>query len=129
MRLTQSKFLEALEGTRGNMTVIAEKLQMSREYLYEYLNKHPNLKPKFESEKWKRQEIAEAMLDKKIAEGDMKAITLALTKHKRGRQMGYGDAIEINGAVDLSFKDQLQQDRDFLTKLSTEAREELLKNL
>jgi predicted DNA-binding protein YlxM (UPF0122 family) len=95
VKLNKKKFRESLKGSGGNITLLAERLQVTRKAVYEFINKHEDIQEELESEKWKIQETAEVMLRKKISEGDMQAINTALVKHKRGREMGYGEKQEI----------------------------------
>lgn len=128
-KITKENFKKALPGTRGNIAIIAQRLNVNRGSVWRFIKRTPEIQEIVDQEAELRYDYAEAELDKALAKGEKWAVELALTKQKRGRMRGYGDAIELNGQIDMTMKESLSKDYEFLKTLSKEAREELLKKL
>lgn len=94
-KITKQKFIDALENTRGIMRLISKNLEVTHKAVYNFMDKHPELKELREIEAGKTQDLAEAKLHELIAEGNMTAVSIALLKQKRGRARGYGDYHEV----------------------------------
>ncbi len=108
-KINLEKFKKALENTRGIKSLIARRLGVSRKAVYDYLNRVQKARELYEEEAQKTQDLAESKLNQKIKEGSIKAIKIALLKHKRGRERGYGYKQEIEhstgkGGIDINLQ-------------------------
>jgi DNA-binding XRE family transcriptional regulator len=101
VKITKNRFRKALEGTRGNKTLLANAMNVTRQTVYTFIEKNPEVLKDIEIEAEKTQDLAEIKIEQKIKEGDMRAIELALVKHKRGRSRGYGERQEIEHSTAL----------------------------
>jgi hypothetical protein len=125
-KISAKKFREELKGTRGNITILAQKLGVSRLTVYNFLEKKPFLKKELENEAETRQDIAEAQLDKAISQGESWAVQTALLKHKRGRNRGYGDHIEVDQSTEMTIRDKIIKDEELLSLLPDELKQKMI---
>lgn len=95
VKITKKKFIESVEGSRGILSVVARKMNVSRMAIYKFLRKYPDMWDELENEAEKRIDLAESVIDKRMLEGDIRAAEIVLVRNKRGRARGYGDRTEI----------------------------------
>lgn len=95
MYITEDKFKQAVEGSRGKITEIARQIGVSRLSIYNYMEKHEWAKELVEEEAEKIVDMAEDALYEHLRAGNMKAVETVLLKHKRGRERGYGEKQEL----------------------------------
>jgi len=94
-KINLKKFKTSLEGSRGIISLIAQRMGTSRQAVYGYMEKHPKTKQLLEEEREKPFDMAESVVFQKLVEKDLKAAEILLLKHKKGRERGYGDHQEI----------------------------------
>ena len=105
-KISKAKLLEAIKATGGKWTGICEMLDISRPTLARYINDDPEVAEAIEFARDRIIERAEHKLAEAIELREGWAITLALTKSKRGRERGYGDSIDVtSGGKPLSWKE------------------------
>ena len=105
MKITKELFLKASEKSGGNMSVIAERLGVTRSAICHYCERNPWAKQVIIQEDDKVDDLAENQLMKKILEGNMKAITFRL--ETKGSHRGYvtKQKVEHTGDVGLIIDD------------------------
>lgn len=69
MKITQKKFKEALEGTGGNLTLVAKNLKTSRTAVYNFIHNNPELNELVLEEREKIVDKAETQLFTKLDNG------------------------------------------------------------
>jgi len=114
MRISKKRVKKAVEGSGGIVTIIARRLNRSRQQVYTYLEKYPDLKELVEEEREKIVDIAESKLIEKLKENKDWAISFVLKT--LGKKRGYTEKVEVGG--------------DLTTKIPTpsEVLEEIKKN-
>lgn len=80
--------LEAIKDTGGLKTEVCNKLKCGRRTIYNYIEKHPEIKAAFEEEEEKVLDMAEGNLFAMIQNGDLSAIFYYL--NNKGKKRGYG---------------------------------------
>lgn len=97
-KVSQERFLEALQGTMGIQTVIARKLGVNRSTVISYLANDPVLQEAFQQEKESALDLAESKLLQGINEGDPECIRFYL--RTVGKNRGYSERVEnqLSGA-------------------------------
>lgn len=94
-KVKKDKFLEAIKAARGTVTGVCELLDITRPTFYRYVEADKEIQEALEFARERSFDRAEYKLDEAIERGEMRAIEIKLTKHKRGRMRGYGDAMDI----------------------------------
>lgn len=94
MKITKQKFIEAMKGSAGIITVIANRVGVTRKAIYEYLVKNPDLNELLISERESVLDMAESKLLNKLNAGEDWAIKFYLTTI--GRKRGYIDRPDVN---------------------------------
>lgn len=90
-KINQTNFKKAMENSGGNKSRIAERLGCSRQAVYDYLAKNPQLIAEVEDEAEKIIDVAEDNITTAIiVHHDLKASKWILLNSKRGRARGYG---------------------------------------
>ncbi|MFW6130356.1 MAG: helix-turn-helix domain-containing protein [Atribacterota bacterium] len=120
-KINLKRFKNALENTRGIKSLIAKRLGVTRLTVYNYLEKNPKAREMYEEEAEKTQDLAESTLNRKIQEGDMSAVKIALLNHKRGRERGYGEKTEIEHSTG---KEGFRIDAEEISKIWEESQDE-----
>lgn len=93
-RFTKSTIKSALEKARGNISLAAEVLGVTRQTIYTYMQRYPDLVAvRADAENYVL-DIAEAHLEKAILGGDMDAVKFLL--RTKGRRRGYMTSGEIS---------------------------------
>lgn len=80
------------------MTTIAEKLQCSRQTVYNYIDNHEEVKKALKDEKDVILDVCEESIFAKIYNGDIDVIKYYLSKH--GHSRGYGEGPNPNAGND-----------------------------
>lgn len=75
-KLTLEALNNASQGTYGNISAIARKLQVSRSTLYEFINSNPKARKQIESLRAEFDDLAEEKIQKSILEGDRALLRL-----------------------------------------------------
>lgn len=102
-KITKRRFAEAVKGSGGILQQIANKLQVNRSSVYNFIKKHPEYTKKliFQAEE-EIGDFAETALIQKIKEKDGSSIKWYLaTKHKN---RGYIERQEIEHTGKMSFE-------------------------
>jgi len=86
-RFAKSTIKQALETARGNVTLCAEVLGVTRQTVYSYMKRYPDLVAVREDATNYVLDIAEAHIEKMVISGDMDAIKFYL--RTKGRVRGY----------------------------------------
>ena len=104
MGLTIAKLRDAIVEHRGNITLVAKSFGLSRMTIYNYLNKHPQLKESLADEREKMIDHVESALYNQALDGNTTAMIFFLKT--QGKNRGYverqefvgkdGEAIQIN---------------------------------
>lgn len=108
-KINLNKFKEAIKGTGGNITQIAQILGCRRKAVYEFMDKHPETKQWVEEECELPFDVAENVVKKHLNENDLNAAKMMLFGHKRGRARGWGDKIEMEMSGEIKTKGILQE--------------------
>jgi hypothetical protein len=87
MAITKNKFKKALEGTGGIMLSIAKNLDCSRQAVYNFCNKHPDMMELRRQEEEKVLDIAENSLFVEAKNGEQWATKYLLAT--KGKKRGY----------------------------------------
>lgn len=99
-KYTLPQLIQALKLSGGMISVAAEKLSCSRQTIYSYLEKYPELREAKEDIEDKMLDLVEAKLISKINEGDMTGIIFYLkTKGKRRGYIERTETIVANAEV------------------------------
>jgi len=96
-KLNIKTFKEALKGSGGNQSVIAEKLKLkSRSTVTMFLNKNPKMRDLLETEAERIIDVSENVLDHDITTNrNVDSAKWKLTNSKRGKARGYGQRQEL----------------------------------
>ncbi len=84
-KLTLEALNEASQGTYGNISAIARKLQVSRSTLYEFINSNPEAGKRIESLRAEFDDLAEEKIQKSILEGDRALLRLYAARKLNNR--------------------------------------------
>lgn len=105
-KINTKNFEKACKGSGGVGAIVARALGVTRQAIYIYLKRHPEMKEFLDDESQQILDIAEHNINKEILAGDIKASWWALLNRKEGRARGYGSrqAIEHTGATPVVFK-------------------------
>ena len=95
-RYTTAQVIEALQQTRGIMSLAARLLGCTRWTIYNYIERHPTVKQAYEEQRQTIVDLAEGQLVKKLDAGEWPAIKFILAT--LGRDRGYVERQELTGA-------------------------------
>ena len=101
-KINKVKFEKALDGTGGIMLSIAKNLDCSRNSVYEFCNKHPEMMVLRRLEEEKILDIAENGLFTKAKDKDPWAIKYLLAT--KGKKRGYIEKTEVEHTGELNNK-------------------------
>ncbi len=96
MKLIKAKVAEALKKTSANMSLAAKSLGVARSSLYDFVNKHPDLKEIISDERESLVDIAESALKSAVVGKEAWAVCFTLKTLGKGR--GYVERVEQTGA-------------------------------
>lgn len=100
---TAQDFINAMPNTGGVVSAIAEKVGCAWNTADKYIKEHPTVAQAWRNERERIVDMAEMALFKKVKEGESWAIKYTLVK--LGKERGYGDAVQVTGAVVISWDD------------------------
>jgi len=110
-KLSKKKVVLAIEGTGAIMSVIAKRLNVARQYIYEYFNKHPDLKKYLDAEEERTIDEYEEVLKMIATEGALRdSTTLGAVKYylnNKARRRGFAERQEIQHSGDAVTKVKL----------------------
>jgi len=89
-RINNKNFEAACKGSGGVGAVVARTLGVTRQAIYIYLKRHPEMKEVLDEESQQILDIAEHNIDKEIIAGNIEASMWALLNRKEGKARGYG---------------------------------------
>jgi len=89
-RINNKNFGAACKGSGGVGAVVARILGVTRQAIYIYLKRHPEMKEVLDEESQQILDIAEHNIDKEIIAGNIEASMWALLNRKEGKARGYG---------------------------------------
>lgn len=92
--LTDAMIIDALRQTSGKLTLAAELLKYSPTRLRDRIVRTPALRQVIDEIHQLTVDVAELQLEKRVAEGDVRAIETKLKAH--GKDRGYGDEVTVN---------------------------------
>jgi hypothetical protein len=95
-RYSRKQVENAIRGTRGIKSTIAERLGCSRQTLENYLVRYPELREAVESERDSIVDLAESKLITAVEAGETRAVMFVLETLGKGR--GWSKRTEITGA-------------------------------
>lgn len=98
-----SRVRNAIKGSRGNISTVATTLACSRQTVYTYLKKYPDLQEKLNQEREELVDMAENKLYALIEEGVLGAVLFTL--ETMGKKRGWTKRLELTGdeGEDLQF--------------------------
>jgi len=109
-KLNKGKVKLAIENTGAIIAVIAEKLDVTRQALYNYLKKHPELKEDLESEQERTLDAYEerlkhiALLGRSQDSSTLGAIKYYLNNKARSRGFAERQEVQHSGKVDSKYE-------------------------
>jgi hypothetical protein len=86
---------QRIRDARGNLSLVADQLRVSRASLYKYINKYESLKGVVAEARERMLDHAESVLYQKVLEGDMTALIFFLKT--QGYMRGYKERHEVSG--------------------------------
>lgn len=89
-RINNKNFEAACKGSGGVGAVVARALGVTRQAIYIYLKRHPEMKEVLDRESQQILDIAEHNIDKEIMAGNTEISMWALLNRKGGKARGYG---------------------------------------
>lgn len=89
-RINRKDFEVACKGSGGVGAVVARALGVTRQAIYAYLKRHPEMKEVLDEESQQILDIAEHNVDKEIIAGNTEVSMWALLNRKEGKARGYG---------------------------------------
>ena len=92
-RVTKARFLKAVEGTGGILTMIAQKLNCSRGTVYIFINRNPDMQKIIDQEREKILDVAQHNVYSRINSGDWDATRYLL--NTLGKQRGFTTSMEV----------------------------------
>ena len=104
-KITKEKFKEALKGTGGIMIKIADRLQVSRQAVYDFCKRYADMEKARQSEEEKILDIGENSLFAKAKAGEPWAVKMLLST--KGKKRGYVEKKELQ--VDAQVTDTLSK--------------------
>jgi hypothetical protein len=99
-KISRTKFRKAVEGSEGILTSVAERMQVSRQSLYAWLEKNPGERKFLVQETENVLDIAESKLFSAVENGENWAIKYLLST--KGKVRGYSDKIKIEDSSEGS---------------------------
>lgn len=106
IKIKKPALLEAIKTAHGMKTGVCELLGISRPTLDRYIEADIEIQEAIEFAQVRKVDRAEYKLGEAIERGEAWAIQLALKDSKRGRERGFGNAMDItSGGKPLNWKD------------------------
>lgn len=98
-RFTQQQVIDALEATRGLVTLAAAHLHCAPNTIYAFVDRFPRVRAARDAARERQLDVAEAKLFQSIDRGELPAITFLL--RTLGRHRGYGEHVQVDATVDV----------------------------
>ena len=95
-KLTVTKVTKAIEDHRGNLSMVARKLNVSRVTLYAFIKKYPSVQTVLDDARETMIDNVESALYTKALKGDTASMIFFLKT--QGKKRGYVERQEITGA-------------------------------
>jgi hypothetical protein len=92
-RFSKASVKRAIEGSRGNLTTVADTLNCTRQTVHNYLQRYPDLRDSLEQERESLVDLAENKLAKLIDDGVLGAVLFTL--ETMGKNRGWTKKTEI----------------------------------
>ena len=102
-KLNFAKVKEAIKDSRGILSVVATKCEVSRLSVYNFLEKHPELNKDIQDEREKMHDFTEGKFFQAVNKGESWAISMYLKTLAKNR--GYVERQEIVGTVNTSVEE------------------------
>jgi transposase-like protein len=97
-RLTSQRIIDALGHTKGMVSLAARRLGCARSTIYDWAEKHPEIKDAIEAERETMTDLAEISLFKQVQDGQGWAVQFYL--RTQGKNRGYGDQVNVQHSGD-----------------------------
>lgn len=94
-RYTPQQLIDTLRTTRGMVTLAARTLRCSRDTIYEYAHRYPEVQAALDDERAYTTDVAEIALFNAIQSGEAWAVQFYL--RTQGKPRGYVDRLELSG--------------------------------
>jgi hypothetical protein len=122
LKLSKKMVQTALEKARGNLSKAAEALGVSRQTIYTYMNRYPELKDIRTDSVEYVIDIAEDWLEEDVLKGDQRAYEFYLKYRGKGRGYTLASDVKVEGALQLP-ADVVEMMREHNIALADVARE------
>lgn len=97
MKYTEKQILEAISGTGGVVSDVAERLGCARSTVYRYVDRYPSVAEALQDEREELLDLAEEGLMKRVREHDLRAIIFVLKT--KGKDRGYTTYVDVGATV------------------------------
>lgn len=97
MAYTAAQAIEAIQGSDGNITVIASKIGCTRQTVYNLMDRFATVKEAFQDEREAFKDTVESIIVKKIREDEDNTMIIFYAKTQM-KDRGYIERSEITGA-------------------------------
>jgi len=114
-KINKKNFEKACKGSGGVGAVVARSLGVTRQAIYTFLKRNPEMREFLDEEGQQILDIAEHNIDKEILAGNVEISMWALLNRKAGRARGYGSR-QVMGNADV---------RPFIVKITEKSDEEI----
>ena len=111
VKLTKIKVQNAIRKYQGNITIIAESLNVARSTIYDFVEKHNELKQLITDYRMARVDKAESVVDACLEKNDFGAAKYILST--LGRSLGYVEKSEVEvsgGVANVNFSIDAKED-------------------
>ena len=107
-RVTKTRFLKAVQGTGGILTMVAQKLSCSRATVYNFINKNPDMQKAIDQEREQILDAAQHNVYSRIQNNDWDATRYLL--NTLGKQRGFTTSMELEhkGEITNHFDGKLE---------------------
>ncbi len=106
--ISAEQAVEEIKGSGGYVTVVAGRLNVSRQHVYTLIKKYKTVADAIQDEREKQKDYAEGKLQEQIKAGNMTAIIFYLKTQAKAR--GYVERVETDQSgeitVTLKYDDQ-----------------------
>ena len=100
-KLNVEKVKEGIKGSAGVIAIIAKQCGVSRQAMYEFLEKNPKLKEDVKQESERIIDLGESELFKLVKKGEFPAIKYLLST--KGKKRGYVEKQELTHSTDIDW--------------------------
>ncbi|GJM16102.1 MAG: hypothetical protein DHS20C13_14290 [Thermodesulfobacteriota bacterium] len=96
-RISKKSIIDAIVGSGGSVSLIAQRCGVTRQTIYRWFERHPDLSEHVERDRELWAEIALNNVLKSVSNGNHKACTQILEKY--GKHLGWGKSPEEPGGI------------------------------